>query len=68
MPRYFFLYQNEFVTRGSVFQADHVADTESEVREYFKGHYNAEIVAIRKGDAFSKKEIDEKKKALRYGK
>lgn len=67
MPKYYFLYHNER-SRGVVFQSDYDANTEKEARKYIAGHYNADLVAIRKGRKFSDAEIREKKNSLRYGK
>lgn len=66
MPKYYFLYRNKTIAPDTVFQSDHTDDTEEAIKEYFSRHYNAEIIAIRKGREFSKSEINKKKKQLRY--
>lgn len=66
MPKYYFLYKNDAYARHEVFQSDHTANTEADVREYFAKHYNAEMLEIRKGRKFSKSEIRQKKNQQRY--
>lgn len=66
MPKYFFLYKNDLYDRNGVFQSDHTANTEAEVREWFEKHYNARMIDIRKGRKFSESEIRRKKIEQRY--
>lgn len=66
MPKYFFLYKNDAWTRDAIFQSDYTANTEQDVREYFKRHYKADMVDIRKGKKFSDSEIRNRKNKLRY--
>lgn len=66
MPKYFFLYKNESYTRDTIFQSDCTKQTEEEARQYFEKHYNAKMVAIRKGRRFSKAEVSKMQKQHRY--
>ena len=65
MDKYFILYKNEAISRDMVFQTDMVCADLAEVKKSFERHYNAVMVAVRKGRKYNDQEIKKKREAIR---